>query len=94
MFRYVWDREEQIAPLTALVAGVIEPHAGEPDAHPLAAVPNRVDGEEIARQLDAIATGSQRPIAAAWRPWHASANSSPRWPTAPPGWPTSRHAGI
>ena len=54
VFRYVWDREEQIAPLTALVAGVIEPHAGEPDAHPLAAVPDRVDGEEIARQLDAI----------------------------------------
>ena len=30
VFRYVWDREEQIAPLTALVAGVIEPHAHEP----------------------------------------------------------------
>ncbi len=55
VFRYVWDREEQIAPLAALVAGVIEPHAGEPDTHPLAAVPDRVDGEEIARQLDAIA---------------------------------------
>ncbi len=54
VFRYVWDREEQIAPLTALVAGVIEPHAQEPDAHPLAAVPDRVDGEEIARQLDAM----------------------------------------
>ena len=57
VFRYVWDREEQIAPLSALVAGVIEPHAGEPDGHPLAAVPNFVDGEEIARQLDAIASG-------------------------------------
>jgi MoxR-like ATPase len=55
VFRYVWDREEQIAPLAALVAGVIEPHAGEPDAHPLAGVPERVDGEEIARQLDLIA---------------------------------------
>ncbi len=54
VFRYVWDREEQIAPLAALVAGVIEPHAGEPATHPLAALPNRVDGEEIARQLDAI----------------------------------------
>ena len=30
VFRYVWDREEQIAPLTALVAGVIEPHARSP----------------------------------------------------------------
>jgi MoxR-like ATPase len=54
VLRYVWDREEQIAPLAALVAGVIEPHAGEPASHPLAALPNRVDGEEIARQLDAI----------------------------------------
>jgi MoxR-like ATPase len=55
VFRYVWDREEQIAPLKALVAGVIEPHAHEPDAHPLAAVPDRVDGEEMARQLDSLA---------------------------------------
>ena len=56
VFRYLWDREEQIAPLAALVAGVIEPHAGEADAHPLAGVPERVDGEEIARQLDSIAS--------------------------------------
>jgi MoxR-like ATPase len=54
VFRYVWDREEQIAPLTALVAGVIEPHAQEPKAHPLAAVADRVDGEELAHQLDAL----------------------------------------
>ena len=56
MFRYVWDQEEQIAPLAALVAGVIEPHSDEADVHPLAAIPDRVDGDEIARQLDAIAT--------------------------------------
>jgi MoxR-like ATPase len=56
VFRYVWDREEQIAPLAALVAGVIEPHVDEVDTHPLAAVPDRVDGDEIARQLDAVAT--------------------------------------
>jgi MoxR-like ATPase len=54
VFRYVWDREEQIAPLKALVAGVIEPHARESDTHPLAAVPDRVDGEEIASQIDAM----------------------------------------
>ena len=59
VFRYVWDREEQIAPLRSLVAGVIEPHAGEADAHPLASLPERVDGEEIARQLDAIALEMQ-----------------------------------
>jgi MoxR-like ATPase len=34
---------------------VIEPHVHEPDTHPLATVSDRVDGEEIARQLDAIA---------------------------------------
>jgi MoxR-like ATPase len=56
VFRYVWDREEQIAPLAALVAGVIEPHVDEADTHPLAAVPDRVDGNEIALQLDSIAT--------------------------------------
>jgi MoxR-like ATPase len=59
VFRYVWDREEQIAPLRSLVAGVVEPHAGEPDAHPLSALPTRIDGEEIARQLDAIAIEMQ-----------------------------------
>ena len=57
VFRYVWDREEQVPPLIALVAGVIEPHAAEPETHPLATIPNRVDGEEIARQLDGIALG-------------------------------------
>jgi MoxR-like ATPase len=54
VLRYIWDREEQIAPLAALVAGVLAPHAAEPDAHPLAAVPDRVDGEDVARQLDAV----------------------------------------
>ena len=44
---------EQIAPLAALVAGLLEPHAGEPAAHPLAATPDRVDGEALARELDA-----------------------------------------
>ena len=33
---------------------MLEPHADEPDAHPLAAVPDRVDGEDVARQLDAV----------------------------------------
>jgi MoxR-like ATPase len=53
VLRYVWDREEQIGPLGSLVDGVLEPHAGEPGAHPRAAVPDRVDGEELAKQLDA-----------------------------------------
>jgi MoxR-like ATPase len=54
VLRYVWDREEQIDPLAAMINGVLEPHAGEPSAHPLAAVPERVDGEDLARQLDAL----------------------------------------
>jgi MoxR-like ATPase len=63
VFRYIWDREEQIAPLAALVAGVLEGHANEPDAHPLAAVPDRVDGEDVARQLDVVTTEIQaRPL--------------------------------
>src|SRR4051794_38173655 len=56
VLRYVWDREEQIAPLASLVHGVIEAHAQDDAAvHPLAAVPERVDSEEVARQLDAVA---------------------------------------
>jgi MoxR-like ATPase len=54
VLRYVWDREEQIDPLAALINGVLEPHADEPSGHPLAATPGRVDGEELARQLDAV----------------------------------------
>jgi len=53
VFRYVWDREEQIAPLAALISGVLEPHAGDAEAHPLAASPERADGEALARELDA-----------------------------------------
>jgi MoxR-like ATPase len=55
VLRYVWDREEQIAPLAALVAGVLEPHAQETDAHPLAWVADAVDGEDLARRLEAAA---------------------------------------
>src|SRR5262249_45072305 len=55
VLRYVWDRGEQIAPLAALVPGVLEPHAQEADAHPLARVADHVDGEDLARRLDAAA---------------------------------------
>lgn len=57
VLRYVWDRAEQIAPLAALVNGILK---DEPDAparesrHPLAAVPERVDAEALARQLDGL----------------------------------------
>src|SRR5262249_1871154 len=46
--------EEQIDPLKALINGILEEHPSE-SSHPLAAVPGHVDGEEVARQLDAVA---------------------------------------
>ncbi len=55
VLRYLWDREEQVAPLAAMIAGVIEPHAGEPRTHPLAASPERVDAEQLARRLEELA---------------------------------------
>jgi MoxR-like ATPase len=54
VLRYVWDREEQIAPLAALVNGVLGRHRDQAAAHPRAAVPEQVDGEDLARQLDAV----------------------------------------
>ncbi|HEX8200741.1 MAG TPA: AAA family ATPase [Isosphaeraceae bacterium] len=56
VLRYVWDREEQIGPLAALIHGVIEAHGRDDEAvHPRAVAPERVDGEDLARQLDAAA---------------------------------------
>ncbi len=54
VLRYVWDREEQIEPLAALVNGVLERTPEEPARHPLAAVQAPPDGEDLARQLDAV----------------------------------------
>ena len=51
---HMWDREEQIEPLAALINGVLEKHADESAPHPLAAVNHRIDAEELAKQLDAI----------------------------------------
>src|SRR5260221_2395766 len=42
VLRYVWDRAEQIAPLAALVNGVLKDQPDAQTAHPLAAVPERV----------------------------------------------------
>ena len=50
VLRYVWDREEQIAPLSSLVQGILRQQPVE-QAHPLAATPERVDGEQLAREL-------------------------------------------
>lgn len=54
VLRYVWDREEQIEPLGALVNGILELHPNETQRHPLSLPPAHVDGEQIARQLNAV----------------------------------------
>lgn len=55
VMRYIWDRKEQIDPLAALINGILEQHAEEPAAHILAARPEQIDGEDLARQLEAVA---------------------------------------
>jgi MoxR-like ATPase len=60
VLRYVWDRAEQIAPLRSLVQGVLEQHPSA-TAHPRAAAVERVDGEELARQLDALEREADAP---------------------------------
>src|SRR5262249_35642457 len=55
VLRYVWDRAEQIGPLRGLVHALLEQQPGGEPAHPLAALPEAADGEEIARGLDAVA---------------------------------------
>ena len=54
VLRYVWDRAEQIAPLRALVQGVLEQHPGGEADHPLSRRAEQVDGDDLARQLDAV----------------------------------------
>jgi MoxR-like ATPase len=54
VLRYVWDRAEQIAPLRALVQGVLEQHPADEAGHPLARTGAAVDGEELARELESI----------------------------------------
>ncbi len=57
VLRYVWDRVEQIDPLAALINSVLDRYRDESGAHPLAAVPDSVDAEDLARQIDAIEAG-------------------------------------
>jgi MoxR-like ATPase len=54
VLRYVWDREEQIEPLAALINGVLSADAEGKDRHPLAAVQSLPDGEDLARKLDRL----------------------------------------
>jgi MoxR-like ATPase len=54
VLRYVWDREEQIGPLGALINGVLEQNPGKGTTHPLARLPEEVNDDDLARQLDAV----------------------------------------
>lgn len=54
VLRYVWDREEQIGPLRALVNGLLE-QAESAQGHPLSRPAERVDAEQLSRELDAVA---------------------------------------
>ena len=51
VLRYVWDRAEQIGPLAALVAGLLETVKAEAP-HPRAVRPEDVDAESLARELE------------------------------------------
>jgi MoxR-like ATPase len=52
VLRYVWDRQEQIEPLAALINGVLEQDArDDTERHPLARVEPFLNGEDLARQL-------------------------------------------
>lgn len=51
VLKYVWDRVEQIAPLGALVTGLLEDSPRE-QPHPRAARPEQVDAESLAKELD------------------------------------------
>jgi MoxR-like ATPase len=54
VLRYVWDRDEQIDPLAALVNGVLDRLSEEGTRHPLAHVPPHQCAEEVARRLEAV----------------------------------------
>lgn len=51
VMRYLWDREEQIGPLSSLMEGLLRQQPAE-RAHPRAATPERVEPEAVAQLLD------------------------------------------
>jgi MoxR-like ATPase len=53
VLRHVWDRAEQIGPLAALVAGLLDHAPTSAAPHPRAARAEHVDPEALARDLDA-----------------------------------------
>ncbi len=53
VLRHLWDRAEQIGPLAALVAGLLDRAPASAAPHPRAARAEHVDPEALARDLDA-----------------------------------------
>lgn len=53
VMRYLWDRDEQINPLATLIQGILRQQSAE-KAHPLAATPERIDGDAVGRQLSEV----------------------------------------
>jgi MoxR-like ATPase len=51
VLRYLWDRAEQIDPLRGLMLQVLQNQPPSEKNHPLSALPERVDAEDLARQL-------------------------------------------
>lgn len=54
VLRYLWDRVEQVAPLNALVRGLLDAQPVDASSHPLARPAERVDAEDLARKLHEI----------------------------------------
>jgi MoxR-like ATPase len=54
VLRYFWDRQEQIAPLSSLIDGFLKQQPAADRSHPLAAMPEQVDSEELAKQLEEV----------------------------------------
>jgi MoxR-like ATPase len=50
VLRYVWDKLEQIGPLSTLVSGILERVEAD-SPHPRSARPDRIDPESLAREL-------------------------------------------
>jgi MoxR-like ATPase len=58
VLRYVWDRQEQIDSLAALINGVLK-RSEEPKSHMLSRPPEHVDAEELARQIELLEVDAQ-----------------------------------
>jgi MoxR-like ATPase len=54
VLRYVWDREEQIEPLSSLIHGVLKQQEETGDRHALSAVSARPDAEALAQKVESV----------------------------------------